>query len=67
MHSFISKLLFDWTVWRLRRKLLRCTPALRDIEAREREARAKHCPVKSIMLERSKIVHDELAREVGRG
>jgi hypothetical protein len=66
MRSLINRLCFDWTVWRLRRKLLRASPALREIETRERAARVAHKAVKPIRAERSKLIHDELAREVGR-
>lgn len=66
MRALISRLLFDWTVWRLKRKLMRSSPILREIDTRERAARAKHRPVKPLIVERSRIVHDKLAREVGR-
>ena len=62
----IAKLIFGWNVWRLKRKLLRSSPVLRDIDARERAARRAHRAVKPIMLERSRIVHADLARSIGR-
>lgn len=66
MRSLINRILFDWSVWRLRRKLLRMSPALREIDAKERAARSKHKPVKQYQAERSRLLHAELAREVGR-
>lgn len=66
MHALIQRLIFDWHVWRLRQKLLRASPALREIEAREKAARKAHKSVKHLRAERSRIVHAELAREVGR-
>lgn len=66
MHALINRLIFDWTVWRLRQRLLRASPALREVEARERAARASHKAVKPLWAERSRLVHAELAREVGR-
>lgn len=66
MRSLINRMIFDWTVWRLRRKLLRISPALREIDTRERVAHARHKPVKPLRAERSRLIHAELARGVGR-
>ena len=67
MHSFISKLIFDWTVWRLSRKQLRAKPRLRELQDRIREAKANHRPVRYLEAERSRLVHADLARSLGRG
>lgn len=66
MHALIERMVFDWTVWRLKRKLLRASPALREIEAQERAARRRHKAVRGLAAERSRIVHAQLAREIGR-
>lgn len=66
MRSLWNRVLFDWTVWRLKRKLLRSSPVLREIDAKERAARKAHRSTRAITAERSRIVHQQLAREVGR-
>lgn len=67
MRALVSRLLFDWAVWRLKRRLLAQSPAIRDLDARERAARKAHKAVRGIHAERSRLMHAELAREVGRG
>ena len=65
MHALINRILFDWLVWRTKRKLFRACPELRDLDAEERAARKAHRGVRAITAERSRIVHQQLAREVG--
>jgi hypothetical protein len=66
MRALIARLAFDWTMWRLKRKLIRSSPIIRDLDAEERAARKAHRGVRAIAAERSRIVHQQLAREVGR-
>jgi hypothetical protein len=67
MRALISRLLFDWTVWRTKRRLYRACPELRVVDDLERAARRQHRPVLGIMAERRRLIHAELSREVGRG
>lgn len=66
MPALVRKLLFDWRVWLLRRKLLRTFPELREIDDLERKARRGHKAVRHLVAARSRIVHAKLARELGR-
>lgn len=66
MRSLVSRMLFDWTMWRLKRKLLRLSPTIRAIDAEERAARKAHGRTRELAAARSRIVHQQLAREVGR-
>jgi len=66
MRSLIRRLLFDWDLWRAKRKLFRACPELVAIEAEERAARKGHRRIRELSAERSRIVHQQLAREVGR-
>lgn len=65
MRSLIRRLLFDWTLWRAKRKLYRAQPELKALADEERAARKAHRSVRAIAAERSRIVHQQLAREVG--
>ena len=66
MHALINRMIFDWLVWRTKRKLYRARPDLRDIDAKIRAARKAHRSTHAFTAERSRIVHQQLAREVGR-
>ena len=66
MHALINRMIFDWLVWRTKRKLYRANPKLRELDVEERAARKAHRGVRAIAAERSRIVHQQLAREVGR-
>lgn len=67
MRSLILRMLFDWDMWRAKRKLFRACPELVAIAAEERAARKGHRRTRELTAERARIVHQQLAREVGRG
>lgn len=67
MRSLINRILFGWEVWRLKRRMLRASPALREIDKREREARRNHRAVLPIIEERRRLLHARLSREIGTG
>lgn len=66
MRSLVSRMLFDWTMWRLKRKLLRLSPTIRAIDAEQRAARKAHRRHSHLAAKRSRLIHAELARELGR-
>lgn len=66
MRSLWNRVIFDFIVWRAKQKLYRVNPKLRDLDAEERAARKAHRSVRAIAAERSRIVHQRLARELGR-
>lgn len=66
MRALINRVVFDFIVWRLKRKLLRSIPALRANDAQIREERRHHHQTRALMAERRRLIHAELARGVGR-
>ena len=62
--AYIKRALHAWNVWRVRQRLYRACPALRDVDASERAALRAHRPVRPIRAERRYLMHALLAREV---
>lgn len=65
MRALIEKALFAFEVWRLKRKLFRVSPALREIDRLEREAKRRHKSSGLLAREHRRLVHDQLVREIG--
>lgn len=65
--SFIRQVLSSWTAWRSQQRRYRACPQLREIDAMERQARAKHRAVRPIQRQRQALMADMLRRSTPHG
>jgi glucose-6-phosphate isomerase len=67
MRGLVARMLFDWNVWRLKRKLLRTRPDYRAAYEAEQRDRRQHKPTRVHEAMKRAALHDELRREVSHG
>ena len=61
---YIARALASWQAWRAQQRRYRACPALRDLDAAEQAARARHKRVRQFQRRRQAIMTDMLRREV---
>jgi len=62
----ISRVLYEYTICRLKKKHRAQDYRIRELDSKERAARRDHRATRPYEAERSRIVHQRLARELGR-